>query len=232
MRILTTAFVFLFAIANIHAQKISAKAILEKSIEFHDPSNQWPTFNGALQVTMTMPEGSPRVSDIKINLPKEYFSVTAKRDTTTTTYTLNKDVCTTSIKENPEVGKRTPCETAALYKNYYTYLYGLPMKLMDDGTNISEKVERKTFKGKEYLVLEAKYDEAVGSDVWYFYFDPETYAMEVYQFFKTENGNIKKDSGEYILLSETKKIEGVTMPKVRKWYYNKDNVYLGTDSLN
>ena len=231
MRI-STLVLFVFALGSMHAQKISADALLEKTIKYHDPSNQWPTFNGELKVTMSTPEGSPRVSTIKINLPQEYFSVTAKRDTIATTYTLDKEACTTSIKEKPEEGKRTPCETAALYKNYYTYLYGLPMKLKDDGTNISEVVERKTFKGKEYLVLKASYDEAVGSDVWYFYFDPETYAMEIYQFFKTENGTIKMDSGEYILLSETKTIDGIIMPKVRAWYYNKDDGYLGTDRLN
>ena len=231
MRILTFV-VLLIVCGTSHAQKISAKAVLEKSIAYHDPSNQWPTFDGELQVTMSTPEGSPRVSNIKINLAQEYFNVTAKRDTTSTTYTLDKEVCTTSIKEKPAEGKRTPCETATLYKNYYTYLYGLPMKLKDEGTNISEKVDIKTFKGKEYLVLKASYDEAVGSDVWYFYFDPETYAMEIYQFFKTENGVMKQNSGEYILLSETKTIDGIKMPKVRAWYYNKDDGYLGTDTLN
>ncbi len=234
-RQLAIAFIVLsnFGYANAtFAQELTSAELLEKAITYHDPNNQWVSFNGDLQVTMTTATGSPRVSDIKINLPQEHFSVTAKRDTVTTTYTLNKEVCTTSIKEQPEKGQRTPCETAMLYKNYYTYLYGLPMKLNDKGTNISETIERKTFKGKEYLVLEAKYDEEVGSDVWYFYFDPKTYAMEIYQFFKTENGIVKKDSGEYILLSNEQEIEGIKMPKNRAWYYNKDDNYLGTDNLN
>jgi ATP:corrinoid adenosyltransferase len=61
---------------------------------------------------------------------------------------------------------------------------------------------------------------------WYFYFDPKTYAMEIYQFFKEG-----KDSGEYILLSELETINEVKMPKIRAWYYNKDDKYLGTDIL-
>lgn len=232
MKILIVSLLLVFTIVNMHAQKISAKALLEKAIAYHDPSSQWSTFDGALQVTMSTPKGSPRVSTININLPKEYFSVTAKRDTTSTTYTLDKGVCNTSIKTQPEAGERTPCETAALYKNYYTYLYGLPMKLKDDGTNISEVVERKTFKGKEYLVLKASYNPEIGSDVWYFYFDPETFAMEIYQFFKTEDGTMKKDSGEYIILSDLTIINAIKFPKVRAWYYNKDDGYLGTDALN
>ena len=35
-----------------------------------------------------------------------------------------------------------------MYQNYYTYLYGLPMKLKDAGTIIHEKVALKKFKGE------------------------------------------------------------------------------------
>jgi hypothetical protein len=120
-----------------------------------------------------------------------------------------------------------------MYKNYYTYLYGLPMKLKDPGTNIDPVIETKSFKEKEYLVLKASYDKEVGTDVWFFYFDPETYAMEIYQFYKTdENGEMLPDSGEYILLTEETLVSGIKMPKVRAWYYNKDDKYLGTDVLN
>jgi hypothetical protein len=113
-----------------------------------------------------------------------------------------------------------------MYKNYYTYLYGLTMKLKDEGTIIDQKVVKKIFKGKEYLVLKATYSQEVGKDTWYFYFDPKTYAMQAYQFFK-----VAKDSGEYILLSGLETINEIKMPKDRAWYYNKDNGYLGTDIL-
>jgi hypothetical protein len=112
-------------------------------------------------------------------------------------------------------------------KNYYTYLYGLPMKLKDPGTLIDPKVERRSFKGKEYLVLKVKYEEGVGKDIWYFYFDPKSYALKVYQFYHDET----KNDGEYILLSGIESAIGIKMPKTRAWYLNKDNKYLGTDVL-
>ena len=56
--------------------------------------------------------------------------------------------------------------------------------------------------------------------------------MEIYQFYKTDdNGNLKPDSGEYILLSELKTISNIKMPKNRAWYYNKNDKYLATDIL-
>jgi hypothetical protein len=185
-----------------------------------------------------MPNKASRKSRIQINLPLEYFYINATKDSVGYEYTVNKDSCSTSslnvgaLKELDSISEKAICQKAFLYKNYYTYLYGLPMKLEDAGTNLSNKVEKKTFKGKEYLVLKVTYDEAVGSDVWYFYFNPETYALEIYQFFKTdENSKEKPDSGEYILLSEEAVVNGIKMPKIRAWYYNKDDKYLGTDTL-
>ena len=101
------------------------------------------------------------------------------------------------------------------------------MKLKDPGTLIDDKVQRKKFKGTDYLVLKVTYKEGVGDDVWYFYFDPKTYAMEVYQFYHNET----KNDGEYILLDELEDINGIKMPKKRAWFYNQDNTYLATDIL-
>ncbi|WP_299884893.1 DUF6503 family protein [uncultured Lacinutrix sp.] len=229
---------FLFSISIVFSQKISGSELLDKAIQYHDPNNNWKTFNNTLNVTMKTPNNPKRVSVIDIDLPEESFNVIAQRDTISSRYTIKKGKCIiapadslriASLKEKP---KRSHCETAALYKNYYTYLYGLPMKLKDKGTIIDEKVELKSFKGKKYLVLKATYEATVGSDIWYFYFNRKTYAMEIYQFYKTDDkGNIKKDSGEYILLSGESIISTIKMPKNRAWYYNKNDGYLGTDFL-
>jgi len=228
-----TTLLLLFTAFISFSQELTGDELLEKSINFHDPNNNWATFKGTLFVTMETPKGAPRESKIMIDLPKEYFSVTAKKDTITTEYILDKNKITVSVNgdKNPsEVIKKKyglTEERAKLYKNYYTYLYGLPMKLKDEGTIIHQKVEKKNFKGKDYLVLKATYNKEVGKDTWYFYFNPETYAMEVYQFFKAT-----KDSGEYILLSDLETINEVKMPKNRAWYYNKNDGYLGTDILS
>jgi hypothetical protein len=232
------ALLFIVFLIPLNAQQLNGQELLEKSISYHDPNNNWPSFKDSFQVTMTTPNQSPRVSDITINLPAENFSLTAVRDSITQGYTLNKNTCilhynNKELSKEEAKSKNMPCERATLYKNYYTYLYGLPMKLKDDGTNIDPKVGYKKFKGKDYLVLKATYDKDVGSDVWYFYFNPTTYAMETYQFFKTdENGALMEDTGEYILLTEEENVNGIKMPKVRKWYYNKDDGYLGTDVLS
>ena len=71
------------------------------------------------------------------------------------------------------------------------------------------------------------YDETVGKDTWYFYFDKNDYRLRHYQFYHDEANN----DGEYILLSEEAVVQGIKMPKVRAWYTNGDDRYLGTDVL-
>ncbi|MCK0108407.1 DUF6503 family protein [Flavobacteriaceae bacterium S0825] len=217
---------------------LTGEILLDKAIDYHDPNNNWNTFNAAFKVRMETPNSADRLSNILINLPEDLFSLTATRDTITTKYTVNKGECIIGLNDDLNIDEETAkannlsCDRANMYKNYYTYLYGLPMKLKDPGTHIDKIVETKTFKGKEYLVLKATYDEAVGTDIWYFYFDPETYAMEIYQFFKQDDsGNQKDDTGEYILLTKEAIVNGIKMPKNRDWYYNKDDGYLGTDIL-
>ena len=227
-----------FSSIQLFSQALTGSQLLEKTIQFHDPNNRWSSFNGTLYVKMETPKRSPRLSKITIDLPNEYFRVRAKRDSISNIYELKKKKCSTSTigeKFKKELTKEEwkqkldeDCKRADLYKNYYTYLYGLPMKLRDEGTIIHQKIKKKTFKRKDYLVLKVTYDENVGKDTWYFYFNPKTYAMEVYQFFKDES----KNDGEYILLTGLEEINGIKMPKNRAWYYNNNNGYLRTDYLS
>lgn len=216
------------------SQAINGNQLLEKSIKHHDPNNSWPSFNGGFKVIMTTPNSSERNSVIKINLPQQLFDLTVMKDGNSLEYKLNGKECQLLLNGSPEMTAAQQktfnlnCERASMMKDYYTYLYGLPMKLKDPGTIMDPKVERKKFKGKEYLVLKVTYEEGVGGDIWYFYFDPVTYAMEVYQFYHDES----KNDGEYILLDGVETINQIKMPKTRKWYYNKDNKFLGTDTLS
>jgi hypothetical protein len=216
-----------------HTQDLNGKQLLEKAIQYHDPNGNWKYFKGNLFVTMETPKNPNRDSEIFIDIPNEYFLLKATQAQKTIEYIIKKDSITIAfngeLNPSEEVLKenRLSESRAKMLKNYYTYLYGLPMKLNDSGTIIHDEIENRTFKGKDYLVLKATYKEDVGKDTWYFYFNKETFRMEVYQFFHDES----KNDGEYILLSGEEIINDIKMPKIRAWYTNKDNTYLGTDIL-
>jgi hypothetical protein len=217
-----------------YSQELTGNQLLEKSIEYHDPNGSWKNFKGKMSITMKSPNAEDRNTLLFMNLPAQYFKSVVRKGNHNIESIIEKDSCTLKLNGSTNIAQiyrdslNISCERARMMKNYYTYLYGLPMKLKDPGTLIDPNVEKKTFKGKEYLALKVTYDKSVGNDTWYFYFDPKTYAMEVYQFYHDE----AKNDGEYILLSDMMELNGLKIPKIRAWYYNKNDKYLGTDTLN
>lgn len=226
----TFTFLVLFLSSVMMGQTLTANQLLEKAIAYHDPNGNWERFASDFTVLLETPDGGERKSVITINLPKEYFNVSTTQDGKVSFREINVANCRFSNEDTTTTETTTSdeaCARTVMFKNYYTYLYGLPMKLKDPGTHINPTVQKKTFKGKDYLVLRVTYDQEVGSDIWQFYFNPKTYAMEVYQFFKGAD----EKTGEYILLTGEAEIDEIKMPKDRAWYYNKDDGYLGTDKL-
>ncbi len=231
----------LFAFAKAKSQDapapITGPQLLKKAIAYHDPQGNWSEFIGSLEVLTTAPKQKDRTSYIDINLPEKSFELISKRGDLINEYRVFKDSVTAakmdlSLPDSTFAMEKEDFKRAIFMRDYYTYLYGLPMKLKDKGTIVSYETQRKMLNNKEYVVMRVDYDPTVGSDVWFFYFDPTTYRMEAYQFYRQKQPRIiDAETGEYILLSEELEVNGMKIPKVRKWYYNKDKKYLATDAL-
>ena len=217
-----------------YGQQLTGEQLLEKAIQYHDPNGNWSRFKGAFQVTMQTPKKPKRVTRIAIDLPAQRFSAKAVSQENTTEYQIDKETVRIVFNGNQHPSEalkkkhKLSADRAKMYQDYYTYLYGLPMKLKDPGTIVHEEVTLKNMNGKSYYVLQVTYDKKVGKDTWFFYFNTRTYAMERYQFFH----DVAKNDGEYIVLEGTEIIHGIKMPKKRAWYFNKDDGYLGTDILS
>jgi hypothetical protein len=233
--------ILLFGIVSCNlltAQNINAEQLIKASINYHDADYNWKTFKDTLIVEMTTPNQTPRVSKVHINNLNNDFYLKVEKDGNNFSYNITSNKCdmklngTSNFNESDAKKFNLNCDRGNMLKNYYTYLYGMPMKILDPGAIISNKVERKLFHGKDYLVIKVSYSPEVGSDIWFFYFNPKSYALEAYQFFKSDDsGNPITDSGEFILFEEETIINNIKFPKIRKWYYNKNDQYLGTDTL-
>jgi hypothetical protein len=233
MRNLLLTFCFLSGIFMVSGQDLSPGQILDKSISYHDPNGVWGSFEGSFIVRMDTPERPPRLSEITMDQNEARFRLHVQQGDDEKTYELNGQQCTLHLNGKEDFSEadakthRLTCESAKMYRDYYSYLYGLPMKLRDPGTRISPEVEKRTFQGKEYWVLEVNYDPEVGKDLWYFYFDPESFAMEAYQFYHDK----AKNDGEYIMLEGEFLLNQMRLPKTRHWYTNREAKHLGTDIL-
>ena len=231
MRYLSILALFLISSISIKAQ--NALSILDKSIAYHDPAQHWKSFQGKLMIDLIMPDSSLRNSQISIDLPNEIFEMEEVKGSNVINRKIDQSGCALKLNGSDDFTEeqikeyRLTCDRAEMYKNYYTFLYGLPMKMKDAGAIVHDTAEKVIFKSKEYFKLKITFDEKTGSDTWYLYINPKNYAMEIYQFYHDET----KNDGEYILLSQEVEYEGMKIPKVRKWYTNKEDKYLGTDDL-
>lgn len=216
---------------NTYAQ--TAAEVLSKSIAYHDPKGVWESGKFKLKLKESRPNGTFRETEIKINNGQQSFELTQMRDGRKVYRFVKGDDCQNKLDDatafSAEEAKkfRLDCEYSPRMKDYYTYLYGLPMKLRDPGTVLGEEVKTVEFDGRQLLQLRVTYKPKVGEDIWYFYFDPSTYALSGYRFYHDES----KNDGEYILISGEQKVGPLKLPKKREWYTHKEEKFLGTDEL-
>ncbi len=227
-------FILLVMPFSVIGQSISSHELIKKSINYHDPEGRLFKKEVSMDFTETRPNGADRKSSVGFDMCKETFELVSKRDEVSIVSKIEKGVVSFSVDGNDDITtemtekyKLNPKRTLMM-KNYYQYLWLMPMKLNDPGTMIDPEVEVVDFFGKESLAIRVTYSEDVGKDIWYFYFHPETYAMQGYRFYHDE----VKNDGEYILLEEETVYNNVRLPKRRTWYTHKEDKLLGTDILD
>lgn len=215
------------------AIEITAEELIPKSIAYHDPLSNWQNLDAVFDFTTIMADESKRKRVVRINNKGGEFTFSSRHEEGLLEYVVKENVGvakwndSTSIPEDMSSKYSISNDRALLYRNYYTYLYGMPMKLTDPGAIIEPTVERVSFHGMTYDRIRVTYHPEVGTDTWYFYFNTESHALEAYQFYKDES----KNDGEYILFEEMLLVDNIKIPRIRHWYYNTNEEFLATDIL-
>lgn len=224
----------LLAIPGLASEEVpTASEVLEQALLHHDPRGHWESARFRLELEETRPDGSERRTRIQFQNALDAFEILTDRDGHRIEGLLAGGDCIVTLDGSTEFTDeerdelKLTCERTRWLRNYYTYLWGLPMKLRDPGTLIDEMVSDTWYQERRVWSMRVTYDEAVGSDTWYFYFDQETFALVGYRFFHDE----AKRDGEYIVLDGETEIEGMRIPARRSWYTNGDGRHLGDDIL-
>lgn len=211
--------------------QFDANSIIDKSIAYHDPDKNWDKFKGTFQVVFQPPEKEERTRVVTLNNRNGNFKMETLSDPFLMYQIKGDDIkmalgkreqLTLEEKEKYRISE----DRAKMYKSYYHYLYGMPMNLKT-GPKPESKVDKVYYNNQDCYKVKVVYKEPIGNDIWYFYFNTETYALVAYQFFHDE----LKNDGEYINFEGIYVQNGIRFPKNRTWYYNKDDKLLGTDKL-
>ena len=199
---------------------LDAKTLLDRTIAFHDPSGTWPSAAFGLALEESRPDGTVRHTKLQFDNSQGLFEIETQRE--------GEPARAVVVGETVQEFEGAWEEDRVLWmRNYYLFLYGLPMKFKDPGTQLDERVGSEIFRDKDVLSLRLTYDPEVGKDIWYVLLDPGTYEMVGYRFYHDENVG----DGETVFLDELAEVAGMHLPKSRTWYTNKDNELLGTDTI-
>jgi len=214
--------------------------IIEKAIDYHDPNGMWDQGRITLEVHTAYSEEFAKKrgsKDAKLTIVlspgHEVFSYTKEAGGDKIEIKLEHGEGSIAVNGTTEVSdedkERLRLAEPALYRDYCEYLYGMPMKLRDPGTIVDPHVNNVSFNSKDAWALKVTYDPEVGEHTWYFYFDPVTFALIGYKFYKDES----KNDGEYITFEDeiVDDSSGLRLPKIRAWYYNANDGHLATDDI-
>lgn len=202
-------------------------------MDYHDPDGLLKSGKIILDLSETRPNGSDRKTMVELDDAKGYAKIVTSADGTTKEMRLKKGKSKFKLNGKRRISAadkekhRLTADRLTFMKNYYRYLWLLPMTLEDEGTIVGSDYNIVDFFGKTCIEIKVTYDPKVGEDIWYIYFNPESYAMEGYRFYHDEKAN----DGEYILLSGSTSYKSLKVPAAREWYTHKEGKLLGTDTL-
>jgi len=229
----TKLIAFIFILSYCNSPKNPGQQLLHKTIAYHDLQQNWSTLRTRLYLSTTDTTGKESFFELEMDNATGYFCHIAHDNGKEIVKGLSNGKAFYHIDGKKEISNEdrkkydlTP-ESVKWIHNFYGYLYGLPMKLTDKGTFISDSITRELIYGKNYQVMHVAYDTTVGKELWNFYLDPQTNALQGYRFYYKG----QPYEGEHIMLYDILTVDGIKIPKVRKWYFNRDNVPLGTDNL-
>lgn len=232
-RWLAIASAVVVGVAAARAEGLTAEDVLSASVAVHDPAGIWAVGAFRMAFEESRPDGSIRETQIVIDNAGGRFEIDSERGGRSIRGELGPGRCRWLLDGSAEFSDqerdelRLTCDRLEWIRNYYSYLWGLPMKLRDPGTIVEPGVEGTRFEGRPALGLRVTYEEGVGSDVWYFYFDPVDKALIGYRFYHDEAAN----DGEYILLEGLATGAGLSLPRKRTWYTHQGRELLGADLL-
>jgi hypothetical protein len=210
-----------------------AADILQHSIDYHDPQGLWSWNAFRIQLAGTRPIAGPTLTEIVIDNVAGRFTMQRDRYGQLTETAVTGEDCWTRLDGSSELTPeqveryRLSCEQMRGERDYHTFLYGLPMKLRDPGTLLHPEAIRTEFQGEDVWQVRITYDPDVGTDTWYFYIHPRSFALVGYRFYHDEAAN----DGEYIVLDRITEGGGMRLSKVRSWYSNSDDRLMGTDTV-
>ena len=203
---------------------LNPRVLIKKSIAYHDPQGRWWTSSNTIAIDQPRPDGSTTRTQFTLH-PGYDFDLSGQSDGQSFAAWLRGDECRIDKAEGSGRFASMDCTRLKLMRDYYSYLFNAPMNLLDESGTIAPVVREREFLGKTVHSVRIEYGG--DSPVWFFFFDPETFALVGCSFSK---GGLEKD-GEYLDYQGEVGGDGILLPKQRIWWTWADHRKLGVDDI-
>lgn len=210
-----------------------ADTLLARSLAYHDPAGLFMQRAHQFTLREQRPGSPDRQTTITFDGPGTTLALSQQRNGHDIEARVSQENCQASLDGDAAIPDslvtryRLSCEGLSWVRDYYAFLFALPMKITAAGTILASEATDTTFQGQPVYALRVTFDAATGSDTWLLYLDKSTYALTGYRFFHNEAAN----DGEYIVLKGEASAAGIRIPRERQWFNNADDRFLGTDII-
>lgn len=191
----------------------NATAVLARTLAYHDPAGAWPMLHAHFRFAETRADG--RESESRIELDNSRGAMRIDFGGKESYEVVGDEVTVLSGERDAKRG--------LMMRNYFLYLWGLPMKLQDADTMISLQLEPEEVDGVLCDVLRVAYEK----DTWYFHIARNNGRMLRYAFYWNDDPS----KGEIITLEGEVTLGALRIPQTRSWYKQPGHEFLGTDKL-
>lgn len=196
--------------------KNSGKAILKKSIEFHDPSNEWNSMKQKIKISSNFVYPDSSFYQLEIGLDNPNQKVQYANITLGQLAEFEGDSCTILS------GSKT-CEQLKWTHGFYHFIPGLPMTLKGSVAKIAPDVIETTFHGIPCHKIQVDFEK----EKWHFFISKDNYQLIGYTFDKNFETKSEEILGEGLY-----KIGNMKLIKSRTWWITTDSlIYSGKDEI-
>lgn len=209
----------------------TAKDLILHSIAYHDPNGNWGNFKSKIDIKTDLwkKEGGIQKSTrmLFFDRSQSIFKMHSTRNGVELKGAISQDTCYNQPLSKIPAEKAEQfksilgCQGITFYKDYFTYLIGLPMNLSDTGAIIDDTILERTYNGIKYDVVKVNYEPIDQKRPWYFYFNKKNHAFELCKFTSREDEN---KGGEYIIYNHQKNLQGIKLTGQMVWLYNTPNL--------
>lgn len=204
--------------ANTVHSKIDAQGILDKSIAFHDPANQWNSLKKRIKLKSTFVYPDSSNFDLEIGLDNASSRVIYSNLTLEEKVDFKEGSCQI-IK-----GNKT-CDQVQWTQGFYHFIPGLPMTLKGDEAVVEDLFLETYFYGTSCYKIQVDFKK----ERWHFYISKENYQLLGYAFRKNfvEKAEEIRTEGLY-------EIDQMKLTKSRSWWITTDSlapIYSGKDEI-